>query len=644
MIGRRGVVVLGAMALLSGCATASLSPAVLQNLPKASDFPDDELVVLFDETRVDYQPGGTGGAPQRVATRRWRAMLLKPTTLPPVRVDYSRSFTRVESIRAWSFKPDGTGKELSTKDRYDAPLVDGNVLFSDSRATVVPVPPLPVGSIFEFETVTRDLDVTPFVTTEVFGDYMPVKLARLVVTAPAEWELAWKSTLTPTQSTVDGRDVLVFEARDLEAVFHERRAPPLHAVMPVATVRLEKWKEGQTEKSAWQTPQQLSTWLEQRYAEKSKITPAIQKQVDELLTGPRTDERETARKLYEFACRSVQYCAIEIGYGGWFPHSAEEVRVGRYGDCKDKATYLHTLLKAAGISSAPTLIYAHDGTPRPFGFPSMGTNFNHAILAVDLPGGTVYAYPTHRTVPFGQLPPSDQEAPVLELRPGGADVKTTPGSDAAWNATHQQYTLELRRNGDASGTVVLSARGAPALHVKNRLIFGTGRLDSWLGDEVWTRATHVSAATAIKTGDFSDDVELEGTVALRHTLLRGSSGEALLRVSDLFEPWIDFIPETREQPMVWPYAQTARASIRFTLPRGGSVSALPAPVKIDSPIGSYALTWSAIEGGVELRREFVRTKRRLEREDFEAANALATAMLRADHDAAVLQLPVGGAQ
>jgi hypothetical protein len=45
-----------------------------------------------------------------------------------------------------------------------------------------------------------------------------------------------------------------------------------------------------------------------------------------------------------------------------------------YGDCKDKATYLHALLKTVGITSAPTVIYSHSGSPRPFDLPSLGVN------------------------------------------------------------------------------------------------------------------------------------------------------------------------------------------------------------------------------------------------------------------------------
>lgn len=647
MNGWRGVVVPVA-AVLWSCATARLPETALRDVPKPDEYPNEALVVLLDETVATYEPGPSGGAPQRVETTRRRLKLLKPTTIPPLVVGYSRTFSRVESIRAWSFGPDGNGKELDTSQRSDQPLFEDSVLFTDSRTVRVPIPPLPVGSIFESEVVTRDLDVRNFVTTQVFGGPEPVVTSRLVVSAPGEWELRWHSrddaAPRPVERLVGGRRELTFELTKLPAQRRATRGPPLWLTLPMTTVRLEKWFEGKEERRAWSTPANLSSWLSGEYTKQAEVTPALEQQVEDVLRDVPDEPEAKARALYEFACRSVQYCAIEIGYGGWFPHSAEEVRKGRYGDCKDKATYLHTLLKVAGVQSAPTLIYAHDGTPRPFGLPSLGTNFNHAILAVDLPGDrVVYADPTHRTVPFGQLPPSDQEATVLELRQGGVDLKTTPSSPPEDNVEHQRYELALDGNGDATGTVTIETKGAHALTIKNRLLLGTGRLNEWVKPRVWTRTTHVSSMAATRSGDFVDDVALEGALSVQHVLLRGTSGDALLRISDIFQPWLVTAPRARTQPMVWPVAETLRATMIFKLPRGGAIGALPQSTRIDSPVGRYSLTWEKRADELVLTRELVRKQRVLTPATFGEANAFARAVLKADHVAAVLKLPAGGA-
>jgi len=312
----------------------------------------------------------------------------------------------------------------------------------------------------------------------------------------------------------------------------------------------------------------------------------------------------------------------------------------RYGDCKDKATYLHTLLRVAGIGSAPTLIYSHRGSPMPFQLPSLGANFNHAILAVDLPGKTVYADPTWREVPFGQLPPNDQEATVLELRPGGAPLKRTPASEAAQNVERQVLDLALDDRGHGSGIVTLSTQGASALSVKSRLLTGTGKLATWLDERLWIPAAHVEAAKAVRAGDFIDDVAIEGQVEVRDLLARGRQGDALLRASDVFGTWLEQWPAERKTDVVSMHAETLEAKLVLRLPAGAEVRAVPAKVSLTSPDATYELEWKAEGAKIELTRRLVKKGRVIPVERLAAHRAFVWSLRTADHAAAVLRLPV----
>ncbi len=50
---------------------------------------------------------------------------------------------------------------------------------------------------------------------------------------------------------------------------------------------------------------------------------------------------------------------IELGVGGWQP-SGGEVFVHRYGDCKDKATLMSSMLHEIGVDSYYVVINAHE--------------------------------------------------------------------------------------------------------------------------------------------------------------------------------------------------------------------------------------------------------------------------------------------
>src|SRR5262249_33757412 len=141
------------------------------------------------------------------------------------------------------------------------------------------------------------------------------------------------------------------------------------------------------------------------------------------------DERARAAKLYAWVRDHVRYCAIEIGMGGFVPHAAGEVHKARYGDCKDKATLLHTMLDVAGIKSR-TVLVAAGSWPRRFRLPALGGNFNHMIVVVDLKDGPpVFADPTARTAAFGELPEEDEDRMLLPVsEPGSSLTEATASS------------------------------------------------------------------------------------------------------------------------------------------------------------------------------------------------------------------------
>lgn len=634
------------LVVVSGLGCSTFPRLDVKALPTTKEYPDAKYVVLLDETSARYVPEGPGGAPQVVITARWRAKILKPTVLPPLRAWYSTTFTKVESMRGRIVKPDGTEEALDDSKKSDLAAFDNNTLVTDYRVVVIPVPALPVGAIFESEIVTRYLEVKPFVLREGFGDEVPVQEARMIVTTPRDWGVRWQvqswkgEPFAPREEVEGELKRWTFERKNLPAVELDPQGPPIWALVPVVAIRLEEWTEQGQKKTAFASPEALSTWLAAQYTERARITPELTDTVREVLAGVPDDPEAKSRALYEYACRSIQYCAIEIGYGGWIPHEAPAVHKGRYGDCKDKATYLHTLLTIAGISSAPTLIYAHGGTPMPFQLPSLAANFNHAILAVDLPNGrTVYADPTHRAVPFGQLPPSDQEATVLELRAAGSALKVTPASEAAGNVERQTVTLTLDARGDGEGTVVMETKGASAIPVKMRLLTGTGKLSQWLSKELWNRSAHVATARPTVTGDFVDTVAVEGTVEVRHLFARGTQGDALFRLSDVFTPWTRPWPEKRKTNVVYKFAETMESTLIVRLPAGAEVRSIPADAEVESADGLYRLSWKKNEGGLEVKRTFTRRHRVIPVARLEEANAFTSKVLHAEHAAAVLRLP-----
>lgn len=605
----------GILALFAVSCASSFPKLDVKTLPKpVDDSRDAKWLVLLDESEARFEAGKNG--PELVLTERWRIKMLRAAEVPPVRAFWSRTFEELVSIRGRIIGPDGVEKPLDLSKQSEYPAFSSSVLFIDSRVAVVPVPPIPVGGVFESEVVTRQRSTEHFTVRQTFGGSEPTALSRLIALAPKDWEVRWKvlaydgTTLEPVQGERDGQRTWTFERTDLPGTELEASGPPLANRLPQVVLRLETWLDGGKQKHPPANPAELSRFLAKGGDPRDVPTPELEATVKKVLEGVENTPEAKARALYEYTCRELQYCAIEIGLGGWFPHPAKDVHAARYGDCKDKANYLRTLLTIAGIQSYNAAIFSHDGSPKEFALPSLGANFNHQIAAVQLPDKLVFADPTWRAVPFGELPPNDQGAPVLIISNEGHDLQLTPESTAAENTEQQKMTLALQPDGDASGTFSLSATGARALPWKRRWLEGTGQASRWVGEQLWLRAPLVRDFTQRTKSDFEKTVEVEGTIGARRIAADAGQGRLLIRPWDVFEPWIQTWDEKRKSTVVSRFSDTRTISIDLTLPAGSTIAG-NTERKIESAFGTFRLT-TRLEGNtLKIERTLARKQRRL---------------------------------
>ena len=153
-----------------------------------------------------------------------------------------------------------------------------------------------------------------------------------------------------------------------------------------------------------------------------KPAPEIATEVETLSAG-QADLLAKLNAAYTFVSRQIRYVAVEIGIGGFQPHPAADVFRNKYGDCKDKATLLLTMLDHLGLRGYPALVGTRGDIEADPAAPTLAT-FDHMIVALpitaDLESAVAHfsAYdaqshilwidPTSETDPLGQLPEMDQ--------------------------------------------------------------------------------------------------------------------------------------------------------------------------------------------------------------------------------------------
>ena len=444
---------------------------------------ETDAVVLLDERVTTVNESGEIKTLYRRAYKILRPEGRKRGTV----VVYFDNETRLTYLKAWSLPAAGGEYEVKEKDAIETSPF-GVELYADTRRKVLPIPAAEPGNVigYEYEQKRR-----PFILQDrwFFQDPDPVRRARFALQLPKGWEFVsvWMnySAQDPHRT---GENQWVWEIADVPAIEPELSMPPWQAVGGWLAVTYYPRHVEEVKGKGHGSWHDVGAWYSQLAATRRQATPEIQRKVAEL-TSSAPMLLDKIRALASFAQRKIRYVAIEIGIGGYQPHLAQDVFSNGYGDCKDKATLLSTMLREVGIESYYVLIHTSRGVVAR-NFPSM-LNFNHAILAIRLPeevpatslysvrnyeqlGRLLFFDPTDSFTPLGYLPPTLQANYGLLVTQDGGELLELPLLPPSVNRLLRVAKLALSPTGTLSGEVQEIRWGAPAVNRRAELLEATG--------------------------------------------------------------------------------------------------------------------------------------------------------------------------
>lgn len=639
----------GVIASLVAC--ASLPPQ-----PEGSAVPKPDGAgkgrILLDETRVRFEM--EDGEP--VAVERHRRVLLiegpRSKWRADLSVQYSRTFSSVVEARVSARFPDGKEKSWDTSDAKDLPLWGGSILYTDERALVIDIPDPAPGTIVEHVSVTRHRAAQLLSYEVTFADDIPAERIRLVVQTPPDMTIDWiveedgaRLDAPPITMEEAGSTTHTWERRHLAPVLLPARSPPLDEVAQSVFVKLASWTgpDGARVFSPADDKEQ-ARFNHDLMKGKAVSSRSLEATVNRILHDVPDEPRARARRLYAWVRDSVRYCAVEVGYGGWVPHEAPRVLKSRAGDCKDKANLLKTMLRVAGIKSHIVVIWAGDW-PRPFRLPVLAANFNHAILAIDLPEGRVFVDPTSRTAAFGDLPDVDEDRLALVADAVGSGLVPMPASSPSSDLRDDRYELTLLPDGTAEGGFESSLGGAFADEIRRRLLNEPKkRHDDVVNGAIALWHPRVKEASLAFENALPPEepmpVKVRGKVDVDVFRDIAPGENAILRTRRLLSsPALSLIEETRDVPVLLGHRFGDRAVVRMKLPPALRVAVLPPDAVHDCPWASYERRLRAEEdGSVLVLERYVTTKQRvLPPERYEEYRTWAASAFLADEAAIVLE-------
>ena len=574
----------------------------LVNVPLPAHDEKTDAVILYSERNVIVQ-----SAEKIKVQVREAAKILRPGGR-----DYGFVVVpfdpreKVTSLHGWCIPVSGKDYEVKEKDSVEAgvPKIEGSELINDVKAKLLHIPAPDPGNIIGYE---YEVEERPLVLQDVwhFQGNMPVRESHFSLQLPPGWEYraSWLNYAEVRATQVGNQSQWVLS--DVKEIRKEEDMPPWRGVAGQMIVSF--FPPGGPALNGFSNWEQMSAWYLNLASGRSDASPEIKQKVAELTSSIGTPLQKM-RALAQFVQHDIRYVAIELGIGGWQPHPAPEIYAHRYGDCKDKATLMSSMLREMGVDSYYVVINTQRGSVTPT-TPAYVGDFNHMILAIKLPAGIsdpsliattqhpklgsiLFFDPTNEMVPFGQLSGRLQSNYGLLAVPTGGELIELPKQPAAMNSIQRKAKLTLDANGNLIGEVEETRTGDRAnserwalrrvTNDNERIKPIESLLASSLSNFHITRAAIQNLTRTEEPFGFKYSFEAAryaksaGDLLLVRPRVIGVKSRGLLETKDPRKFAIEFEGPVQDTD-----------SFQITIPPGFVVDELPPPVDADFSFASY---------------------------------------------------------
>ncbi len=366
-----------------------------------------------------------------------------------IEIGYDSTYEQVELEFARTIKPDSTVISVGTKNIRDVSRYLNFPLYSNARVRIISMPEVMEGSIIEYKaTIKRHklVDENKFVVNYSLQESDPIIKALFSLVIPKSKDIniktinseynTFNAQMKPSVEVVGNNKVYKWSFSNIPQILPESNMVPTSWVNPIFLVsNFDSWK-------------QIYDWWWDLAYDKIVADSNIKGKVKELIQD-KDNDFEKAQAIANFCIEKIRYVAVEYGQAGYQPHQAKEIFQNKYGDCKDQAILLITMLKEAGFKAYPVLIGTKELPSLEEDFPTL--LFNHAIAAVELSSGEyTFIDPTAQTCSFGDLPEGDQNRLVLLFREDNFVLLKTPEFKSEKNYIYKE--LDMKINTDESIT------------------------------------------------------------------------------------------------------------------------------------------------------------------------------------------------
>jgi len=529
---------------------------------------------------------------------------------------------KITGMKAWCIPAQGKDYEVKEKDAVDVSLagVESSELITDVKDRLLRIPAAEPGNVVGYEV---ESEARPYILQDWwdFQNRTPVREARYTLQLPSGWE--YKATWInhpEVQPTPAGANQWQWVVTDVAAVREEGDMPPWQGIAGQMVVSF--FPPGGSGKRGFENWNEMGRWENTLFQGQRDPSPEIKQKVAELTaSAPTTLAKMQA--IAAFVQKDIRYVAIELGIGGWQPHAARDIYSHRYGDCKDKATLMSTMLKEIGVESYYLDINARRGGVTPATPPQMYW-FNHEILGIRLLDNVsdtslmaIYNHPklgrilifdpTSEVTPFGQLEGALQANYGLLVTEDGGDLIQVPQLAPTSSGNRRMANLQLSPEGTLSGDVTEVREGDSAAYQRYALRAASKDADRIKPIEtLLSRSLGTFQITKASVGNLElHDQPFEYIYSFSAGNYAKNAGNLLLVRPRVIGNWSSDILEKRDSrkyPVEFEGPMKNVDSIEIKLPAGYEVDELPAPADAEYSFGTYHSRCIAKDGALQYTR------------------------------------------
>ena len=284
--------------------------------------------------------------------------------------------------------------------------MDGSIFYDDAKSKRIFFSGLQPGAR-RVVSYKQEVKLPQLLPPFFFQSYAPCEKSSYSITVPNSVNIEYKLFNVADDkvrfTVEEGKEGKTYrwELNQVEGLlFLDTDAPNVRYFIPHIVVRLKDFSSDGKSKNVMASADDLYQWyygfIKDINIEKSQH---LQWLVDSLTKNSKTD-KEKAAQIYYWVQDHIRYVAFEDGLQGFIPRQADSVCVKRYGDCKDMASILTSMMKQSGLTAYPAWVgtrdipYTYEQVPSPLAD-------NHMIAALKMDGQYYFLDATSKHLSLG---------------------------------------------------------------------------------------------------------------------------------------------------------------------------------------------------------------------------------------------------